>query len=356
MLRTMVRHNDTVARLAGDEFALIIYDTDINEAKKITEALLESINKTQVRLTVGHLQLRASVGMSIAPVHGQTVQELIGAADVALYHAKRRRRGHVEVLSTDISQGIMEVFSRGFELRNAIEAGDIVPTFQPITDLRNGKPMAYEVLANMQRGNLFMPASQFIKVAEDLGLVREIDLHVIGKALQLAPKDIELFMNINLTSFYDKNFLTELSLLLRPACLEGRQITIEITERETLTLNDALLNDIQQLRDLGCKIALDDFGQGYSTYNYLRRFRPEYLKIDGSYIEGILEQGDNRTIIEHIHALSTSFGAISIAESIENEAIRDAVLALGIHCGQGYHYGKPAAADKLFPVPGSAAS
>jgi diguanylate cyclase (GGDEF)-like protein/PAS domain S-box-containing protein len=356
MLRTMMRHNDTVARLAGDEFALLIYDTDINEAKKITEALLESINKTRVRLTVGHLQLRASVGMSVAPIHGQTVQELIGAADVALYHAKRRRRGHVEVLSTDISQGIMEVFSRGFELRNAIEAGDIVPTFQPITELHTGKPMAYEVLANMKRGNLFVPASQFIKVAEDLGLVREIDLHVIGKALQLAPKNVELFMNINLTSFYDENFVHELARLLRPACLEGRQVTIEITERETLAMNDTLFKDIQQLRDLGCKIALDDFGQGYSTYNYLRRFRPEYLKIDGSYIEGILEGGDDLTIIKHIHALSTSFGAISIAESIENEAIRDAVLELGIHCGQGYHYGKPAPADKLFPASASAAS
>lgn len=355
MLRTMVRPNDIVARLAGDEFALLIYDTDINEAKKITEALLGSINKTRVRLTIGHLQIRASVGMSVAPIHGHTVQELIGAADVALYHAKRRRRGHVEVLSTDISQGIMEVFSRGFELRNAIEAGDIVPTFQPITDLRSGKPIAYEVLANMQRGNLFVPASQFIKVAEDLGLVREIDLHVIGKALQLAPADVELFMNINLTSFYDKNFVNELSKLLRPACNAGRQLTIEITERETIALTDELLHDIQHLREIGCKIALDDFGQGYSTYNYLRRFRPEYLKIDGSYVEGVLRQKDDKTIIEHIHALSGSFGAISIAESIENEAIRDAVLALGIHCGQGYYYGRPATADKLFIHSGSAA-
>lgn len=355
LLRTMVRPNDTVARLAGDEFALVIFDTDINEAKSICEALLDSINNTRVRLTIGHLQVRASIGMSIAPIHGNTMQELIGSADVALYQAKRRRRGHVEVLSTDISQGIMEVFSRGFELRNAIEAGHIVPTFQPITDLRTGEPMAYEVLAIMRLGELMVPASQFIKVAEDLGLVREIDLHIIGRALELAPQHAELFLNINLTSFYDGSFVTELANLIRPARDKGRAITIEITERETLPLNDALLNDLQTLRELGCKLALDDFGQGYSTYNYLRRFRPEYLKIDGGYIEGILDNEEDRMIIEHIHSIAQSFGAVSIAESIESEEIREAVTALGIHCGQGYHYGKPATADKLFSAPESVA-
>ena len=192
-------------------------------------------------------------------------------------------------------------------------------------------------------------------MAEDLGLVREIDLHIIGSALELAPQDAELFLNINLTSFYDSNFVMELANLLRPARDKGRAITIEITERETLPLNDSLLKDLQTLRDLGCKLALDDFGQGYSTYNYLRRFRPEYLKIDGSYIEGILNSEDDRMIIEHIHSIAKSFGAISIAESIESEEIREAVTALGINSGQGYHYGKPMTADKLFSAPESVA-
>lgn len=355
LLRTMVRPNDMVARLAGDEFALLLADTEIDDAREICSALLENINNTRVRLTVGHLQLRASIGISIAPFHGSTVQELIGAADVALYHAKRRHRGHVEVLSTDLSQGIMEVFSRGFELRNAIENGDIEPTFQPITELSTGQPMAYEVLANMRRGELMLPASQFIMVAEDLGLVREIDLCVIGKALKQAPAQLELFLNISLLSFHDSNFGGDLLRLLEPARKAGRPITIEITERETISLSDKLLQDIQALRDLGCKLALDDFGQGYSTFSYLRTFRPEYLKIDGSFIEKIINSDTDRTIIEHIHALAQSFGAVSIAESLENESIRKAVMKLGIHCGQGYHYGRPDTADKVFAKTGTAA-
>lgn len=355
LLRTMVRPNDMVARLAGDEFALLLDDTKIEDAHDVCSALLENINSTRVRLTVGHLQLRASIGISVAPFHGNTVQELIGAADVALYHAKRRHRGHVEVLSTDLSQGIMEVFSRGFELRNAIENGDIEPTFQPITDLATGRPIAYEVLANMRRGDLMLPASQFIMVAEDLGLVREIDLCVIEKALHQAPAGVELFLNISLLSFHDSNFGGELLRLLGPACRAGRPVTIEITERETISLSDKILADIQALRKQGCKLALDDFGQGYSTYSYLRSFRPEYLKIDGSFIEKILDSHADHTIIQHIHSLAQSFGAISIAESLENEAIREAVMKLGIHCGQGYYYGRPSTADKVFSQPETAA-
>lgn len=355
LLRTMVRPNDMVARLAGDEFALLLADTEIDDAREICAALLENINNTRVRLTVGHLQLRASIGISVAPFHGSSVQELIGAADVALYHAKRRHRGHIEVLSTDLSQGIMEVFSRGFELRNAIENGDIEPTFQPITDLASGQPLAYEVLANMRRGELMLPASQFIMVAEDLGLVREIDLCVIGKALEQAPTNVELFLNISLLSFHDHNFGGDLLRLLKPALDNGRPVTIEITERETISLTGKLLHDIQALRDLGCKLALDDFGQGYSTFDYLRAFRPEYLKIDGGFVEKILESDTDRTIIEHIHALAQSFGATSIAESLENDAIREAVMKLGIHCGQGYHYGRPDIADKVFARTGTAA-
>lgn len=355
LMRTMVRPNDVVARLAGDEFALLLDNSDIDNAREVCEALLESIDNTRVRLTVGHLQLRASIGISVAPFHGSTVQELIGAADVALYHAKRRHRGYIEVLSTDLSQGIMEVFSRGFELRNAIEDGDIIPTFQPITDLRTGQPIAYEVLASMRRGDLLVSASQFIKVAEDLGLVREIDLSIIGQALEIAPPDIELFLNISLISFYDNNFGQELLGLIQPACEAGRPITIEITERETISLSETILSDIQKLRDVGCKLALDDFGQGYSTYSYLRSFRPEYLKIDGSFVEHMFDSNADHMIIEHIHALAQSFGAVSIAESIESESLRTEIMKLGIHCGQGYHYGRPATADKAFAKPESAA-
>jgi len=348
LLLGLVRPTDTIARLAGDEFALILYNADINAAQKITESLLQAINQTHVKLTIGSLKLQASIGVAVAPIHGQSVQDLIGAADVALYQAKKRNRGKVEVLSTDISQGIMEVFSRGFELRTALERNDIVPTFQPIMDLETGKPLAYEVLANMKRGDAYITASEFIKVAEELGLVRDIDLAVIGQALNTSPNEVELFMNISLPSFNDKNFAKELQKLIIPAREKGRPITIEITERASHPLNDSLLQDIESLRDLGCKLALDDFGHGYSTYTYLKTFRPEYLKIEGSFVQGITDNSSDHMIVSHIHELATAFGAITIAENIENVSLEEAAREIGVNCTQGYYYGRPAIAQNVF--------
>jgi diguanylate cyclase (GGDEF)-like protein/PAS domain S-box-containing protein len=348
LLDKLKRPDDILARLAGDEFALILQDTDLQMAKDMSESLLRIINTTQVALPIGHLQLQASIGIAVAPVHGTTAGELVGAADVALYQSKRKGRGRVEVLSTDISQAIREVFSRGFELRNALAADDIQPTFQPIYDLGCGKPIAYEVLANMRRGDVLLPAQEFIKVAEDLGLVREIDLHIISQALTITPVDTELFLNISLMSFNEGSFADNLREILQPSLRDGRPVTIEITERETGHFSIDLLKEIQALKDLDCKIALDDFGQGYSTYDYLRRFRPEYIKIDSAYVGNMLQSNDDRMIVEHIRDLATSFGAIAIAEGIENNDIHEAVNAMGIRCGQGYHLGLPADADSLF--------
>ena len=281
------------------------------------------------------------MGVAEAPTHGANAQDLVSAADVALYHSKRRGRNRIEVLSPDISRAVMSIFSQGFQLRNALEQGHIHPAFQPICNLKNGEPMAYEVLARMRVDGLVIQAKDFITVAEELGLTREVDLHIIGQALKLTPPEYALFLNVDISSFNDKDFVGELSQLLKPACDAGRSITIEITERETIPLSDGLLEDIQTLRALGCKLALDDFGSGYSTYNFLNLFRPDYLKIEGSFVRGMLRNESDRKIVTHIHELATSFGMKTIAESVEDAATERALQAIGINTAQGLFYGAP---------------
>jgi len=287
------------------------------------------------------VQLQCSIGVAAAPVHGASAQELVSAADVALYHAKRRGRNRVEVLSPDISKTLMSVFSQGFQLRNALAQGNLMPAFQPICDIRSGEPVAYEALARMQHNGTLIAAADFISVAEELGLTREIDLHIIGQSLRLAPLGYGLFLNLDPSSFNDRGFARELGDLVGPSCRSGRAITIEITERENVTISDALISDIQYLRDLGCKLALDDFGSGYSTYHFLNLFRPDYLKIEGTFVRRMLEHGSDHKIVQHIHDLAQSFGAQTIAESVEDEATRAALLHMGIHNAQGMHLGSP---------------
>ena len=341
LLKQQVRRNDYIARLAGDEFAMVLKNTDIENATRIAQKLHDRISDTRIPLPVGHMQLQSSMGVAEAPTHAANAQDLVSAADVALYHSKRGGRNRIEVLSPDISKAVMSIFSQGFQLRNAIEQGHIHPAFQPICNLKNGQPMAYEVLARMRVNGLVIQAKDFITVAEELGLTREVDLHVIGQALLLTPSEHALFLNVDISSFNDKEFVQDLSQLLKPACADGRSITIEITERETIPLSDGLHQDIQTLRAFGCKLALDDFGSGYSTYNFLNQFRPDYLKIEGSFVRGMLQNEADRKIVTHIHELACSFGMQTIAESVEDAATEHALQEIGICNAQGLFYGAP---------------
>ena len=341
LLRGQARSNDYVARLAGNEFALILKGVGLDEATRIANDLHENVNNSRVALPVGQIQLQCSIGVAAAPVHGASAQELVSAADLALYHAKRRGPNRVETLSPDISKALTSIFSQGFQLRDALDQGNLMPAFQPICDIASGKPVAYEALARMRHNGTLIAASDFITVAEELGLTREIDLHIIEQSLRLAPLGYGLFLNLDPSSFNDRDFARELGALIGPACEQGRAITIEITERENVSVTEALFTDIQYLRSLGCKLALDDFGSGYSTYHFLNLFRPEYLKIEGAFVRRMLEHESDRKIVEHIHDLAISFGAQTIAESVENEDTRTALLGIGIRNAQGIHLGSP---------------
>jgi diguanylate cyclase (GGDEF)-like protein/PAS domain S-box-containing protein len=341
LLKQLVRRNDYIARLAGDEFAMVLKNTNLEQATKIAQKLHQQISQARVPLPVGSMQLQSSIGVAESPTHGRNAQELVSAADVALYHSKRHGRNRIEVLSPDVSQAMMSIFSQGFQLRAALEEGNIHPAFQPIYDMKTGQPMAYEVLARMRVNDTIIQAKDFITVAEELGLTRDVDLHIVRTALAITPADRALFLNVDLSSFNDRGYVKELGALLKPSCKAGRSITIEITERETIPMSDTLRQDIQELRTIGCKLALDDFGSGYSTYNFLNQFRPDYLKIEGSFVRGMLDNESDRKIVTHIHELAQSFGMQTIAESVENEATQEALKRIGIPNAQGLLYGAP---------------
>ncbi|MEE8389008.1 MAG: EAL domain-containing protein [Acidiferrobacterales bacterium] len=341
LLQDLVRRDDYIARLAGDEFAMVLKNTGLKDATRIAYKLHDNISQTQIQLPVGHIQIQCSIGVAEAPTHGDSAQALISAADVALYQGKRAGRNRVQVLSQDINNATMSIFGQGFKIRNAIESGNIRPAFQPIYDLKSGKTIAFEVLARMDVDGEIIAAKDFIAVAEELGLTREVDLYIIERALIQSPKERNLFINVDLSSFNDESFVRCLRDLLSPACDSGRQITIEITERESAPINSELLKDIDTLRKMGCLLALDDFGSGYSTYKFLELFQPDYLKIEGTFVQSMLQSDYANKIVRHIHDLAHSFGMETIAENIENQETLEAVKKLGIENGQGIFLGKP---------------
>ena len=331
----------TVVRMAGDEFAVILQNVNEAEAGRIANAMHQSINGIAINLPVGQLHLQASLGVAVAPVHGKTPQTLVRAADVALYHAKKSGRNRVDALSKDMGEAIMDIFSQGFELRNAFSAGMISPFMQPIVNLQTGEIFAYEVLTRLKRGNQYIVADDFVTIAEDLGLIREMDLSIIRQALMQTPRHIHLFLNVSLSSFFNPEFSDELRGILLAPEVRGREITIEFTERQTTAFSENFIQYFNELRASGCKLALDDFGVGYSSYGYLRQLRPEYVKIDGSFVQHVLTNMQDAKIVAQIAELSMIFGADNIAEHIEDEETYQRLLQMGVKYGQGYYFGRP---------------
>ncbi len=341
LLSNAMGKEDYIARIGGDEFAIVLANTRLSEVSEKANKFHKLINDIRVSLPVGQMRIQCSIGVAGAPHHGSKIQELVKAADVALYQSKRAGRNRIRILSPDTDQATMTIFNKGFQLRDALENGDINPVFQPICDIQTGKPVAYEVLARMMHNDTVIPAKDFITIAEELGLTRDVDLHIIEKALNLAPKNQTLFLNVGLSSFNDRLFVLRLHRLLQRACDFGQPITIEITERDIVPLTDELLADINSLREIGCKLALDDFGSGYSTYHFLNFFKPDFIKIEGTFVQGMVHSDSDRRIVEHIHELASSFGMQTIAENIENEETLHALRSIGIGSGQGMYFGSP---------------
>jgi EAL domain-containing protein (putative c-di-GMP-specific phosphodiesterase class I) len=186
-----------------------------------------------------------------------------------------------------------------------------------------------------------------------LGLIREMDLFIIERTLSLVPRDVHLFMNISLGSFQAPEFAAQLKALLQSPLASGRPLTIEITERQTTSMTGEFFALLDALRTGGIRIALDDFGAGYSTYSYLRQLRPDFVKIDGSFVQQALHDARDRKIVEHIHELSAVFGARSIAEHVEDERTLETLTRMGVDFAQGYFFGKPRRVEDYFRTPAS---
>ncbi len=340
-LRANKHRAGTVARIAGDEFALLLQDVNEVEAEQIGHLIHQDISHLVIPLPIGQLTVQTSMGIAVAPVHGKTPQDLVRAADVALYHAKKSGRNRVDTLTRERGEAIMDIFSQGFEVRNAISAGMILPFMQPIVDLKTRKIFAYEVLTRMRRGDTYVPADDFIPIAEDLGLIREMDLFVIGQALNAIPKNVHLFVNISLSSFYAPEFAQQLRDLLNSPIAKDRSITLEFTERETVEMSHEFIQLFDDIRAGSCNVALDDFGVGYSTYSYLRALRPEFVKIDGSFVLKLKENQEDVKIVEQIRELAHIVGAHTIAEHIEDEETIAMLIKMGVDYGQGYYFSKP---------------
>jgi diguanylate cyclase (GGDEF)-like protein len=347
-LGTCVRYPDLVARLAGDEFAILLENVeDVGVATAVAQRVLDALN-APMPVAGKNLQPTASVGIAIGDAHYHHADEVLRDADLALYRAKELGRKRYEVFDETLAKNVVDVLAMEVDLRQALQLEQFEPYFQPICRLDCGQVVGYEALIRWnhpQRG-LLLPAD-FLDIAEDSGLIEEIDWRMFELSCRSlarhGPDNMFMTFNVSALHLHRADFDTRLIQLLEKTGLPPSRLIAEVTEGALLENPERVRGTLDRLRTIGVGAALDDFGTGYSSLSYLHSLPLRMLKIDRAFVLELDNDGNTNstTVVAAILALARGLNMKVIAEGIETQAQRDALLAMGCEMGQGYLLGRP---------------
>jgi len=343
---------DLVARLGGDEFAILLHDIEsADDASALAQRIIDALN-APIRLGGKEVFTSTSIGIAIAAARYNKAEELLRDADVAMYRAKAEGRHRYALFDEHLHQEAMQLLELEIDLRRAIARNEFVPFFQPIVRLADRSVVGYEALlrwAHPERGML-LPAD-FLNVAEDNGAAEQIDWQMFERVFEVAPQLLTAtasFIGINLSGRHFRSDVLdqELLALLRRHRIRPENVRIEVTERMLIDNPPAAKRMLEALRRDGLSVSLDDFGTGYSSLSYLHQYPLQALKIDRSFIADLKpdEGAGSTAVVRAIQAMAGTLGMQVIAEGIETEAQRQALLDLGCEYGQGFLFARPAPA------------
>ncbi len=345
-LMSLLGDGDVLARFGGDEFVFCTSLADGEDPAARAEQLRRAIG-APLQLQKRELLLRASVGMALAPDHGSTVSELLQKADAAMHVAKDNGRDGVQCWNAAITQRANQRFALETELRQAMQAGQLVIAYQPIVALASGRVTGMEALLRWhhpERGAV-SPA-EFIPVAEESGLITELGAWVLERACiqvrnwhaQYGP--LHLAVNVSGRQFRDPALVDTVRAACEACGFPTDLLHLEVTESTLMQDTEAAARVMRQLVGLGLKLSLDDFGTGYSSLAYLKRFPLHKLKIDRSFVKDLPHNADDGAIVKAIVNLARALDMLVLAEGIESEKQHLVLGALGCDYGQGYFYSK----------------
>jgi predicted signal transduction protein with EAL and GGDEF domain len=345
-----LRDTDVVARIGGDEFAVILAQTTTDTACGVAEDLLHTIRNHGIVLGAQRLRLSASIGIATFDAAGVTGEDVLVAADLALYEAKAGGRDRVVVYEPQIEEVVERQVrvSWAERLRAALDEGLLVAHRQPILDLASRTVSQYELLVRMadDQGALTLPGS-FLPTAERTGMIREIDRFMVALAIDLiadAPPSeppVSYEVNLSARTLADPALALELAAMISASGIDASLLVLEITETAAIANIQLAREFAIELRALGCRFALDDFGAGFASFYYLKHMPLDYLKIDGDFIRGLPASPTDQIVVQHMAAIATSLGMQTIAEFVEDAETLEMLAGFGIDNAQGYLVGRP---------------
>ncbi len=345
-IQDALRLGDMLARYGGDEFVIVLPEADQEQIYMVACRVKEALEEMVVTTADGtKIRGTASVGMAVYPIHAQTPKDLFLFADNMTYKAKSMWRNCVIVPTND---DVVQVFQKSSEmsraLLHAIEEKLIIPYFQPIMATDSKKIFCHEVLCRVQLGDKIIPAVEFIEIAEKLGIVTRLDSILMEKVFEKVQQvgyEGYLFINLSPKSLIVKEFVPTIIKLAATYRIKHERVVFEITERETIKNMTLLENFVIDLRFKGFKFAIDDFGSGFSSFQYIRQLPIDFVKIEGMFVCNMLNDPKDMAFVKTLAVLAKEFGIQTIAEYVESEELLTAACALGIDFAQGYHTGKP---------------
>jgi diguanylate cyclase (GGDEF)-like protein len=349
-----MRETDTVARIGGDEFVVVATGLrDIAEIEAVAERLLAALDEPLAQ-QLSDVPLSASVGVAATSEPTTPGQELVRRADVAMYRAKARGRGCWERFDDRMAAEVIARLQVEAELRVALTRNELRVHYQPLVRLEDGVIVGCEALVRWQhpvRG-LLAPA-EFIGLAEDNGLIVPIGAWVLGEACRQAAAwrregiDLTVSVNVSARQLHRPNFANEVRGTLRAHGLHAPSLCLEITETAVIGRVERLAPALRRLKRLGVRIAMDDFGSGFSSLSHISGLPIDVIKIDGSFVSAVARPGPDRAIVAAILSLADELGLTAIAERIELPDQLDTLQRLGCPLGQGFHFAAPLPAEEL---------
>jgi diguanylate cyclase (GGDEF)-like protein len=341
-----LRASDTVGRVNGDVFGIVLDQCDEAEVEGVAQKLLSLFREAAVETVHGPIPVTLSIGGACYPDWVKTAYEATSRAEAALAEAKRLGRDTFVRYMPDERE--RELHRRSLEIGEGVKAAlrrdDFAIAFQPIVEAETGRVRLYERLLRMVKPDgALVSAGEFMPAVERLGMTRLIDRRVLEMVVEelIRHPGIRLAMNISGFTATDRSWLRTLVALLKDRPRIAERLAIEITETAAIQDLEETARFIATVKDLGCEVALDDFGAGHISFRHVKSLTVDVVKIDGSFVRGLASRPDNLAFIRSLIALARNFGLETVAECVEDEADAQALRREGITMLQGWHYGKP---------------
>jgi diguanylate cyclase (GGDEF)-like protein len=354
-IRTDLRGVDSLGRFSGNKFGVVLTNCTPEDMTIAADRLLAAVRDEVVHTSAAPVAITATIGGVAAPRHARTVDEVLARAQESLDAAKAKRRGSFFAYRPSIEREAMrrENVRATDEIVTALNERRILLAFEPVVEAVSRKPVFHECLMRIMRGDgTLLGAGDIVPVAERLGLVRLIDYRVVDLVMAelLATPDLKVSLNVSPASSLDPDWWGSLATQLRQHPSAAERITIEITEMAAFQNVDDAAGFVTRAKDLGCRVAIDDFGAGNTSFRNLRRLGVDIVKIDGSFVQNLARSNDDRLFVRTIVELAKGLGLATVAEWVQDEESAAMLIAWGCDYLQGSLVGeasteRPYAAD-----------